>query len=594
VALTLIQRCRRNAARLLLLPICLAVALPIWAAAEKPLVRIGVLAYRGPAESVESWSEISRYLAEQIPGYRFEQVLLDGPSLREAVRNERLDLILINPSLYVSLAAEFGVRRIATVELPESLSPERSIGSAVVVRADREDIRSLADLRRKRVAAVAPDAFGGYLAAVREMHRVGIDLDAGDATTLFVSFPQRRVLDTVEEGGADAAIVRTCLLEQLAAKGQIDKAEFRVLSPREEPGFACQTSTPLYPDWAFAVTRKGSRDLAKAVAVALLAMPPAANGMLWGVPADYQSVNDLFKEQMIGPYADLATTTVRGLLRHYRPYVLMIIVVLVGFLAHVVRVEYLVSRRTAALRLAEERARQLQQEAEHMARLSILGEMAGTLAHEINQPLATISTYAQSLDRRIAMGRIDSGQFSEAVGEITAQAERAGEVVRRIRSFARKRESTRDQRPLLDTIGEAVTLFSGMMPMLPRVIVNDELPAGFVYHADHLQLQQVLLNLLKNAADAMAGLPVEERRIHVRCERREGSVRLCVADRGPPVAAETLAHLFEPFFTTKGEGLGLGLAICKSIAEAHGGRLFCELCQPPPGLLFCLSLPDHE
>ena len=557
-------------------------------------MRIGVLAYRGPAESVESWGEISRYLGEQIPGYRFEQVLLDGPSLREAVRNERLDLILTNPSLYVSLAAEFGVRRIATVELPESLAPERSIGSAVVVRADRGDIRSLVDLRRKRVAAVAPDAFGGYLAAARELHRAGIDLDAGDATTLFVGFPQRVALDAVRDGIADAAIVRTCLIEQLAANGQVREDEFRVVAPRNETGFACRTSTPLYPDWAFAVTRKGSRDLAKAVAVALLAMPPASNGMVWGVPADYQAVHDLFKEQMIGPYADLATTTVRGLLRHYRPYVLMIIVVLVGFLAHVVRVEYLVSRRTAALRLAEERARQLQQDAEHMARLSILGEMAGTLAHEINQPLASISTYAQSLDRRIAMGKIDSGQFAEAVGEIATQAERAGEVVRRIRAFARKRESTRDLRPLMDTVREAVTLFSGMMPMLPTVIVEDDLPIGFAYHADHVQLQQVMLNLLKNAADAMAALPVEQRRIHVRCERGAGRVRLCVADRGPPVAGDTLAHLFEPFFTTKGEGLGLGLAICKSIAEAHGGRLSFEPCQPPPGLVFCLSLPDHE
>ncbi len=592
---TLSQRWRGNVSGLLLLLVLAGPALPAGAAteAEKPLVRVGVLAYRGPAESVDSWTELARVLAAAIPRYRFEQVLLDGPSLREAVRSERLDFVLTNPGHYVSLAAEFGIRRIATVELPESLSPERSIGSAVIVRADREDLTVLADLRKKRIAAVAPDAFGGYLAAARELHGQGIDIDAGDAKTVFVGFPQQRALDAVRDGTADAAIVRTCLVEQLAARGLVRVDEFKTLSPRVEAGFPCTTSTPLYPDWPFAVTRQGNQELAKAVTIALLSLPPAANGLTWGVPADYQAVHNLFQEQMTGPYADLASTTVRGLLKRYRPYVLTVLLALIGFLAHVVRVEYLVTRRTTELGRAEERARRLQQEAEHMARLSILGEMAGTLAHEINQPLATISTYAQSLERRLAAGKIDAAQFAEAGHEIAAQAERAGGVVRRIRAFARKRESVRETRPLVDTVREAVDLFSGMLPALPRVVLDDDLPDGTAIEADHLQLQQVVLNLLKNAADAMAGLPIADRRIHVRCDRHDGRLRICVADRGPAVAPETLARLFEPFFTTKTDGLGLGLAICKSIAEAHGGRLVVEARDLPPGLVFCLSLPDH-
>lgn len=567
-------------------------ALPAWAAEQ--VVRIGVLAYRGPAESVESWAELPRQLAAVIPGHRFEQSLFDGPSLREAVRDGRLDFVLTNPGHYVSLAAEFGIRRIASVELPESVSPEHSLGSAVIVRADRTDLAVLSDLRGKRIAAVAPDAFGGYLAAAREFHHVGVEVDRGDAQMNFVGFPQQRALDAVREGKVDAAIVRTCVVEQLAAKGMVRAEDFKTLSRRVEPGFRCATSTPLYPDWAFAVTNKGDPELAKAVTIALLSMPPAKNGMRWGIPADYQAVHSLFQEQMIGPYADLAGNTVRGLLRRYRPYVLTVVVMLLGFLAHVVRVEYLVTRRTNDLRRAEERARRLQQEAEHMARLSILGEMAGTLAHEINQPLATISTYAQSMERRIVSGKVDAGQFAEAAGEIAAQAERAGGVVRRIRAFARKREGVREIRLLGDTVREAVKLFSGMLPQLPCVKLDDALPGGSAIEADHLQLQQVLLNLLKNAADAMADLPPADRCIEVRCERRDSRLRVCVADRGPAVAPETLARLFEPFFTTKSDGLGLGLAICKSIAEAHGGRLEVEARQPPPGLVFCLNLPDHE
>ncbi|HEX8986948.1 MAG TPA: PhnD/SsuA/transferrin family substrate-binding protein [Rhodocyclaceae bacterium] len=579
--------------------LCLAALPAVGAAADadKPAVRIGILAYRGPMESVESWASLSQYLGQAIPGHRFEQVLLDGPSLRDAVRNRRLDFVLVNPGLYVSLAAESGVQRIATVSPPESLSPERSIGSAVVARKDRQDLAALADLRGKRIAAVAADAFGGYLAGAREFHHAGIELESGDAAMSFLGPPQRQALEAVRDGRVDAAIVRTCLIEQLAAKGVIDPREFKVLSRREEPDYSCATSTPLYPDWPIAVTRAGDRELAKAVTIALLSMPPAANGLTWGVPADYQSVHDLFQEQMTGPYAGLAATTVRGLLKRYRPYVLLVLVIVLGFLAHVVRVESLVSRRTAELRRAEERARRLQQEAEHMARLSILGEMAGTLAHEINQPLASISTFAQSIQRRYAAGRFDAEQIAAAAGEIADQAERAGGVVRRIRNFARKYVGAREVKPLADTVREAVTLFGGMMPALPPVAVDDRLPPGSPVDADHLQLQQVLLNLLKNAADAMSELPVEQRCITVRLERAEGRLRICVADRGPAVPAETLARLFEPFFTTKSDGLGLGLAICKSIAEAHGGRLVVEPNVPPPGLAFCLVLPppaDHE
>jgi two-component system, LuxR family, sensor histidine kinase TtrS len=592
----LLLRWCRDVSGVMFLLLAIGWSLPVRAAADtgKQLVRIGVLSYRGPAESVESWAELARYLSAKIPGYRFEQVLMDGPSLREAVRSERIDFVLTNPGQYVSLAAESGIRRIATVRLPESVSPERSIGSAVIARADRSDLSTLTDLQNKRIAAVAPDAFGGYLAAARELHKLGIDLDAGDATTMFVGHPQQRALDAVRDGSTDAAIVRTCLVEQLAAKGLVRAGDFKTLSPRAEKGFRCATSTPLYPDWPFAVSRQGDRDLANAVTIALLSMPPASNGLTWTVPADYQTVHDLFQEQMSGPYADLASTTVRGLLKRYRHYVLLAAVVLIGFLAHAVRVEYLVARRTAELGRAEEKARRLQQEAEHMARLSILGEMAGTLAHEINQPLATISTYAQSIERRLATGRIDVDQFAEAGREIAAQAERAGGVVRRIRAFSRKRAGVRESKVLIDTVREAVNLFSGMLPTLPRVVVEDALPSGVTIEADHLQLQQVLLNLLKNAADAMAGLPAAERWIGVRCDRHEDRVRICVADSGPVLAAETMTHLFEPFFTTKPDGLGLGLAICKSIAEAHSGRLSVEPRNPPPGLVFCLSLPDYE
>lgn len=559
-------------------------------------INIGILAYRGPDEAVGSWGDLPGHLEKAIPGYRFTVSKLDGPALREAVRMGKLEFVLTNPSQYVALAADFGIQRIATIMLPEAISPEQAIGSAIVTLAERKDILDLEDLRHKRIVAVAADAFGGYLAGARELLRTGIDLETGDARILHVGFPMRLVLEALQRGEADAAIVRTCLLEQLAEKGQLHIENFKVIARKVMPEFRCAASTPLYPDWAMAVARGVDRDLAKSVALALLSLPPSPTGLTWGVPADYQSVNDLYHELMLGPYASLRTTTVRGLLKSYRPYLLAVLLLLIGIIVHVIRVEYLIMRRTSQLQAAQARTRELEREAEHMAKLSILGEMSGTLAHELNQPLATIATYAQGLERRCTAGTATPEIVAEVNQEIVAQTERAAGVIRRVRAFTRKRVAARERKLIIETVQEAIDLLATLLPKLPTVIFSNHLSPDAMIEADHLQVQQVLLNLMKNAADAMEYLPLSERRIEVLLEPASSGISIAVADRGQAISQDTLDHLFQAFFTTKPDGLGLGLAICKSIVEAHGGRLEVERRQPPPGLIFRFNLPqspDH-
>ncbi len=574
---------RRISSILLLL---LPAATTAFAASTVPPVSIGVLAYRGPNEAVASWGELPARLGAAIPGQRFALRLLDGPALAEAVKTGELEFVLTNPTQYVQLAAEFGIQRIATVMLPEAISPEEAIGSTVLALTGRDDLVKLADLRGQRIAAVASDAFGGYLVAARELLLMGVDLESGDARPVFVGFPMNRTLDALRKGEADGAIVRTCLLEQLTAKGLLRPEEFKVVGRRPQAGFPCATSTPLYPDWPMAVARGVDRHLAKKVSMALLSLEPSPTGLAWDVPADYEPVNALYREMMIGPYAGLRTTTFRGLLKSYRPYLLAALLLFFGAVIHVVRVEYLVKRRTADLADSQARALELERKAEHMARLSILGEMSGTLAHELNQPLTTIATYAQGLERRFAAGPVDAAVVAEVNREIVAQTQRADSVIRRVRAFARKRATAREVRPLADTVREAIALLA--MP----VLLHDLLPPGTCVAADHLQLQQVLLNLMKNGADAMRELPPPDRQVTVILERHDGGITVAVADRGPPVPPDTLAHLFEAFYTTKPDGLGLGLAICKSIVEAHGGRLQVEPRDPPPGLVFRFNLPD--
>lgn len=558
------------------------------------IVRIGVLSYRELDGEVVNWREIQSRLAAAIPGYRFELKPMNGKELHDAVQRNELGFVLTNGSQYVSLATEFGIQRIATIMLPEAASPEKALGSTVLTLAGRNDITSFSDLRGKRIAVVANDAFGGYLAAARELLGAGIDLEAGDARLTYVGFPMRQAINALSADKADVAIVRTCLIEHLAKQGKLRLADYKVISPIPPSGFKCASSTQLYPDWPLAVARDTDEDLAKKVAVTLLSMPSSSMGLSWSIPADYQAIMELDRELMIGPYADLRSTSLRGLLKNYRAYLLIALLIVIGVAVHFIRVQLLVWKRTSELRQSQANAYELQIKTEHMARLSVLGEMASSLAHELNQPLATIAAYAQGMERNCASGQVDVDMATKVNREIFAQTLRADKVIRQVRAFARKRMAASETRPLVETVNEAIDIFSTMLPASPLVVLDNRLPAGKMLRADHQQVQQVLINLMKNAADAMTGLPAENRQIDIVLDRSGNDLTIAVADRGPQIPPDTLAHLFEPFFTTKADGLGLGLSICKSIAEAHSGKLSVHPREPAPGLVFQLNLPEYR
>lgn len=549
-------------------------------------VAIGVFAYQGERAAAD-WSPVIRYLNQALPEHHFRLDQYDAAGLRQAIAGHQVDLVITNPGYYVSMEAAFGISRIATLDTKDD-HPARALGSVVLARADRTNLHTLADLAGKRVAAVAPEAFGGYLVAAREMLDQGVDPESDLMEIQFIGLPMIRIIEAVQRGDVDAGIVRACLPEQLARQGKIRFEDFRVLSGRLDPDLACALSTRLYPNWPIAVTRQTDPVLAKAVARALLAMPES-DGMSWSVPADYQPVHDLFRELRIGPYSYLREITPEGLVRRFWPWLLGLLAILTGWIVHTVRVEHQVHRRTAELReslaardQAEAKMRTSQEQMEHLSRLSVLGELSGNLAHELNQPLTTIGTYARTVLRR------------QENGSLTPEAERAGGIVQRIRHFARKRQATRETVNLAEIAEEARRLIVGMLARAPEVVIENRLTTNCKVLADGAQIQQVFLNLIKNAIDANRDLPIERQNLRIVIEPLENRAAVHVIDQGVGLDTEQLTHLFEPFFTTKPDGLGLGLPICKTIIEAHGGRLWAEPNQETPGMCFSFSLPCHE
>jgi PAS domain S-box-containing protein len=259
------------------------------------------------------------------------------------------------------------------------------------------------------------------------------------------------------------------------------------------------------------------------------------------------------------------------------------------------------ARDITARRRAEEQARSHLQSLAHVARVSSMGEMASAIAHEINQPLTAIANYTYASVRMLRAGAASQEEVLEVMQRVASEAERAGEVVRRMRSFVRGDEGQIQAVEANFLVNEVVRLAAAEarqngVELDTRLDVSA--PAVL---ADSIQIQQVLLNLVRNAIEAIVASGAEERRVQLSTRAAgEDTVEIAVADTGPGLAPGDLEKVFEPFYTTKPEGIGIGLALSRSIADAHGGRLWATANagaggNAGAGATFHLTLPiAHE
>lgn len=258
-----------------------------------------------------------------------------------------------------------------------------------------------------------------------------------------------------------------------------------------------------------------------------------------------------------------------------------------GRIAHYLAVKEDITER----KKAEETLQKMQAQLTHVARLSTLGEMAAELAHELNHPLYAILNYAKASRNVLAEeGPPDLESLREWNEEIAEIASSAGEVVRRLRSFARRAESPPTACRIEEIVDEAVGLVAVELRKA-RVTVDTSFPAALpATEVDRVQVQQVLVNLLSNAIEAMETSPADGRRITIQASLQEAKVEVAVSDGGVGLPPGGDAKIFEPFVSTKPNGLGMGLSIARTIVEAHGGRLWASS-NPAGGAAFHFTLP---
>lgn len=329
---------------------------PIAQAAEPEKVfHVGVTAFRDKAITVQEWEPTMAYLSSQLPGTRFVVHPMHLPEFEQALKNKELDFVITNPEHYIIMEVRHGVSRVATLVKSEGGNLVNRFGGVILTRNDRNDIRTLQDVKGKTIAAVDHTSFAAYLLQYDLLKENGVDLDK-DARVTFLGFPQDLSVTAVMEGRADVGFVRSGVLEAMAREGKISLAQIRVISGSSPPDFPFLLSTALYPEWPFAAAPHVPFEVTNQVAAALLLMPPdslaakKARYHRWATPVEYQSVQNLMRRHRIYPFDAPEKITARDVFYQYSSYIFLITAALALTLA----ILYIRSRR---LNIALQRSR---------------------------------------------------------------------------------------------------------------------------------------------------------------------------------------------------------------------------------------------
>ncbi|HED0390949.1 TPA: tetrathionate respiration histidine kinase TtrS [Yersinia enterocolitica] len=527
---------------------------------------IGVLALRGDAQAQAHWQPLVDNLNQQLPEQHFQLLPLDLHAMKNAVAQNRIDFLLTNPAQYVQIDSHFPLRWL--VSLRSSHEPDGTsrnvIGSVILVRTD-SDIHSPLGLTGKRVGAVSPEAFGGYLLGYKALRDAGLQPEQ-DFKLHFSGFPVDALIYLLRDRAISAAIVPTCLLEDMQAEGLVHARDFRPLLAKQA-SIPCLTSTELYPNWSFAALSHVPDQLADNVTRILL-NPADSKAPQWGAPSSTSQVETLLRSVNQHPQQPYFWQQILDWAQQHRLLIAAIALILLLLGANHIWVAFLVRRRSRQLEQLHQQLRIKEGALEQAQRLSILGEMASGFAHELNQPLSAIQHYADGCAIRLQREQADH-PLLPILGQISQQAQRGADTIANLRLWAGK-SPTSDRATISQPLPELLLHLWQLLRAeqhQPPCQLHTDIDPQIALHLPPTLLDQVLCNLITNSLQAGAC------QLWFSAHQQANAVTLTLQDDAGGLTSEQLSQPFAPFRSSKSEGLGLGLVICQRLINSQGGTL---------------------
>ncbi len=558
------------------------------------VIEVGVLAIRGKLSAQQRWQPTMDWLSERIPGKHFVLKPFNLEEMADAVKGVEVDFVITNPGQAVRLGRQYDLSWMATMTShnfeDRSISNTRSIGSALVVRRMSPYI-SLEQLSGKPIAAVSENAFGGYLTMRYQVMQQGLNPNHFFSNTQFLGFPIDASLYQLREGHIEAAVVPSCLVENMISEGLLVAGQYRIIENQAPEGFRCQVSTPLYPNWSFAKTERASSALAKQMSQVLFAMPKssapaiAANASGWTSPTSLLSIDKLYQQLDMHPLQQPWWKEALIWLKYNQQWAWAFFILVVLLNAYHFWLEYKFSRSKKQLEATLHKLKSKSEQLEHSQRIAVVGELGSSLAHEINQPLAAIRNYSEGGLLRISKNK-PLTDIEPVFEKIQSQVDRADAIIQRLRNMIKKRSSEKSQTDIEQLLTDTIELLQFRLHKHKITIERYAVGKPIKLNVDSVGLQQVIVNLINNATDACnaqqhreqsAASDIDNKNsepatIKVITEYQPDKIMLSIIDNGTGLDF-TEQEVTQAFVSNKENGLGLGLAICQDVIEDHSGQM---------------------
>ena len=545
-----------------------------------PPVRLAVVNSFGSNLSVRYFNGTVNAIAKAVAPRRLVVQFYDQEVFLEAAQNKGFDLAIASSGLTALMTDASGAAALLTII--NSRTPVSSLFEAT----------EMTDLKGKTVAVSSTKAFAGFLAVMGEIQAEGLNPNRLFKSVTATHKPMTELVKQVVNKEVDVAFIASCLLENMEADGVIPKGCLKVINEKKDENFYCKHSTRLYPGWILSAQPTLDSKTLRNIMEALLQLPPGKEeGSYWTVATDYDQMNLLLQRMEVRYLED---RTIGWMLNYYRWYfivgcgALLLIILNWAYLAFAVR------RKTEQLRKKVEENREYEREnrkiterIEALEKAKSIGIISAMVAHELKQPLGAINNYSEAILRQLKRGKKPAEEIlTEALSEIKSESQRASEIVEFVRNIGRKEPRQRKRFNLESAVEHTIEL----MKRLGRLNSKCTLTGAenlFVY-ADPLNVDLVLMNLLKNAEEAVRNQQNAE--IKVEIKNAGADALVIIEDNGPDMTDDQFASLRNLGQSSKKDGLGLGLAIVRELLEANGGSL--KLVRIPSGGLRCIaSLP---
>lgn len=512
------------------------------------------------------------------------------------VRQNRLDFFLAPSDLYRQLLLS-GCSDIAVTHAAETTNPNRTQGALFLSRLGEEpDVpRSVSKGKVLRLGGEA-----GSVIVRGELIRHGLSGKA--SADLCAKIPVRadtddetaEALRRLREGGLDLLILPVCRLERYCGSRTCSTADLGVLWPKQDTDMTCLHSTQLYPGTTLVATPSLTPFAHREILSTIFALKAGANGQRWHVATNFQTTDRTLRLLDDDAWAQVRQSSIRSFLNRWKGWIVFGLCALGFIVVHTVVLQVLVRRKTRELRHAlteQKRARRetelISRRLEKQRRLQTIGQMASLFAHELGQPLNAIGCYAHGIGK--ATENVEKRRAVEkGIQGIEEQVGRASAIVNRVRDYVRSqtvRDKVIDLGELVETaIGNFKITSLGNVPVaLKRECAGDELRV----RGDSLELELVVVNLLRNASQAIQSIGKPEIRVRI-FDRPDPGFE--VSDNGVGLTEEKLAEIVQIGESTRPEGLGLGLSIVRDLVELHEGKIEFSL-TPAGGLVVRVTLP---